>query len=205
MSLYFFLFNPFVHSAYPLKLHQVCFHVHYYPNSDSSIHIFNTRFVCSDLKMCFPISSLSLSFLQIFRFWDNRLIQRKPCLLCGCLTTRSLATLLDLVSPSKYGHMSMLIINENGDGILNGDQREAEFGLLYSVFPWTTSIDLRCSLAWRNITLQDKQHGKNVICVYSKPSDVLPCRRPARFTTITSVTGRSELVIKPYDKQATQW
>lgn len=200
MSLYFFLFNPFVHSAYPLKLHQVRFHVHDYPNSDSSIHIFNTRFVCSDLKTRFIHS-----FLQIFRFWDNRLIQRKPRLLCGCLTTRSLATLLDLVSPSKYGHMSMLIINENSDGILNGDQREAEFGLLYSVFPWTTSIDLRCSLASRNLTLRDKQHGKNVICVYSKPSKVLPCRRPARLTTITSVTGRSELVIKPYDKQATQW
>lgn len=155
--------------------------------------------------MCFPTSSLSLSFLQTLCFWDNRLIQHKPCLLCGCPTTTSLATLLDLVSPSKYGHMSTRLINENSDGIQNGDQREAEFGLLCFVFPWTTSIDLRCSLASRSLTLRDGQHGKNVICVYSKPCDVLPCRRPARCTTITSVTGRSELVIKPYDKQATQW
>lgn len=155
--------------------------------------------------MCFPTSSLPLTFLQIFCFRDNRLIQHKPCLLCGCPTTTSLATLLDLVSPSKCGHMSTLIINENSDGILNGEQREAEFGLPYFVFPQTTSIDLRCSLASRDLRFRDKQHGKNVICVSSKPSHVLPCRRPARFTTITSVTGRSELVIKPYDKQATQW
>lgn len=48
---------------------------------------------------------------------------------CGCLATATFTTLLDLASPIEYGHMSMLFINEYSNKVLNGDQREAEYGL----------------------------------------------------------------------------
>lgn len=85
-------------------------------DTESLFHVWNINY---------SHTYLYSGFLYHFsRNWVSSACEDKPSLVPNWLN--SFTTLMVMASPSEYDHMSILFLNENTNGVLKGNQREAE-------------------------------------------------------------------------------